>query len=60
MISFFFSEVVSILSVSLKEVLRMIIRFLREVKSFVNNLLWDVIIPLEVYHPYRFNLLMIW
>ena len=57
---FLISEVVGFLSTQPKEGLLMVIKVLREAKSFVKQLYRNVIISRGFYLPFGFNPLMIW
>lgn len=57
---FLLSEIVGYLSTQPKEGLLMVIKVLREAKSFVNKQFKRVVTSWELHLPYRFNLLMIW
>lgn len=58
-LNFLIAELISFLSDQLKEGMLMIIKVLREAKSYVYKLGY-VIQYQGFHHPYRFNLLKIW
>jgi hypothetical protein len=60
LVQLFVSEVVSYLSKLRKEDLLMVIKVLRETKSFANKLVSDAIIAWEFHLPYRSSLLKSW
>jgi hypothetical protein len=59
-VQFLISEIIGHLSNQNKEEVLMVIKVLRETKSFAIKLIRNVIISWEIHLPYRLSLLMIW
>lgn len=59
-VQFVLSEIVGYLSTQPKEGLLMVIKVLREAKSYVKQQSRNVIVSQGFHLPFRFNLLMIW
>ncbi len=57
-VTFVLAEIISLLSTLTMEDMHMVIKVLREVKSFVSAHSQEFIEVLECHLPYRFNLLM--
>jgi hypothetical protein len=59
-VQFLISEIIGHLSNQNKEEVLMVVKVLRETKSFAIKLIRNVIISWEIHLPYRLSLLMIW
>lgn len=59
-VQFILSEIISYLSLHIKEGMIMCIKILRENVSYIKQLVKNAIISWQCHLSYRFNLLMIW
>jgi hypothetical protein len=59
-VQFLISEIIGHLSNQNKEEVLMVVKVLRETKSFAIKLIRNVIISWEIHLPFRLSLLMIW